>query len=166
MACQVGFPGSCNAPQTLDGFNQSPSPHDDSAFTSYFTENASAKVFKGMTDGSVAIPEVKCGDAIELNNGQVTSALTEIENEFNKNKKNGKWTVLLPVIDCADLKNNPVQKAKVLGFATVCITDVDAAGSPKSIKGSLDCSAQVSGTPSSTSSSLFGTYATAPILIK
>ncbi|TMA06238.1 MAG: hypothetical protein E6J89_18190 [Deltaproteobacteria bacterium] len=166
MGCEVGFPGNCDAPKTLDGFNQSPSANDDSAFTSYFTPNASADVFKGMTNGSTPIPEVKCGDAIELNNGQVSSAIHEIESEFNKNKQNGKWTVLLPVIDCADLSSgNPVQKAKVLGFATVCITGVDASGNPKAIKGSLDCSATVSGTPSGTSS-LFGTYATAPILVR
>jgi Flp pilus assembly protein TadG len=166
MGCEVGFPGSCDAPKTLDGFNQSPSPYDDSAFTSYFTPNASADVFKGMANGSIAIPEVKCGDAIELNNGQVSSAIHEIETEFNKKQQSGKWTVLLPVIDCADLSSgNPVQKAKVIGFATVCITGVDASGTPKAIKGSLDCSAKVSGTPGGTST-LFGTYATAPILVK
>jgi hypothetical protein len=165
LDCQVGYPGTCSATATLDGFNQSPNPKDDSAFTSYFTHNASAKVFKDMVNDPSLIPLVKTGEAIELNNGQVNSALKEIEEAFNDKKgTDGNWCVILPVISCKDLENgNPVQQAKVVGFAQMCITKVDTKGNPKSIQASLNCGVLVSGPGSGTN---FGANATVPILVK
>jgi len=120
---------------------QSPSPTDDSSFTSFFIQNASSAEFKEMVNNPTLIPCLMKGDQIELNNGQVNSTLKEIKDVFEEKKKDDvnsssgySWPVLLPVISPSDFdSNNPNQTVPIDNFAVINITDVDTQGNPKTI---------------------------------
>ncbi|MGH7773350.1 MAG: pilus assembly protein TadG-related protein [Candidatus Binatia bacterium] len=168
MGCKVAYPGNCGAPKTLVGFNQSPSPEEDSAFTSYFfMDNTSANVFKGMMNGSIPIPFVKVGNQIELNNGEMASTLQAMEGKCKEVQCSDSkpWCVLLPVISCDGLKSgHPIQRAQIIGFATMCIVNIEAQGNPKTITASLQCGVMAEG--ASGGGMNFGSYAAAPVLVR
>jgi hypothetical protein len=162
MDCQVGYPQRCGVPQILDGFNTSPSPNDDSAFTSFLIKNASASEFKMMVEDPSTIPYVSVGMRIELNNGSVNSTLKAIEDKLKS--KVSLWCNLVPVISCAGLNGNPNQQAAVAGFAQICLTKIKSQGNPKTITASLNCDVQASGTPGL--GARFGLYADHPVIVE
>ncbi len=120
---------------------QSPSPSDNSSYTSFFTVSTSDEVLNTFLNKPGTIPCLMAGDQIELNNGQVNTVLKNIKGIFNTNKtpdpnspSGVSWQVLVPIISPSDFdSNNPVQTAPIANFAVLNITEVKTQGDPKFI---------------------------------
>ncbi len=120
--------------QIILNVTQTPSPKDDSSFTSYYIQNASASEFKNMVQNPNSIPCLTMGDPIEIANGQDNSVMKDIRDAFDQNKKpidldNDPstppvlaWPVILPVVSTYF---NPNQTSPVIGFTWISIYEVN-----------------------------------------
>ena len=121
-------PGSPITLRIMD-LTQSPSPSDNSSFTSYYIQNASADELKNLVENPGSIPCLTMGDPIELANGQDNSVMKKIENAFNNNKYDHDlnpatppaWPVIIPVVST---NSNPNQTRPLIGFLWISITNV------------------------------------------
>jgi len=173
---QVGYPDKCSDSPTLptqdivwDGVgNQSASPTDDSAWwTPIDVSQTDASDCRQIVADPTKIPFLYMDQLISRNNGQVTSCLNDIANKYQTCPStcdpigHPECTRLVPVFDCAA---NPNQTAPIVGFAKLCITQVQAQGNPKYIKGPLICNVGIPGTIGG--GAFFGVYASRPVLVK
>jgi Flp pilus assembly protein TadG len=125
----------------------------DSAFTTFFTSNPNCQQL--VNDPSL-IPSVGVGDFIRIVNGQIDSCLKRIEELYLGECR------LIPVIDCT-LGQQLNQDKEVIGFATLCIDEVKSKGSPKYLKGSLNCYQQAG---AGAAGECFGTFSQTPVLVR
>ena len=63
---------------------QSPSPTDTAAWTGFADNNTNANQLRSFIRNCDSIPDVRVGDCISLNNGQVSSAQRELLDRFEK----------------------------------------------------------------------------------
>jgi hypothetical protein len=86
------------------------------------------------------MPPIYIGESLNLLNGNATSALQDLAAELVNNHggswvgndhSTGSWDVRLPVVDTTQFN----QSQPVLGFLDFRITEIDAHGNPKTIKG-------------------------------
>lgn len=169
--CRFSTASDCEGNKTLW---QQPTGPDNSAWT-LFNLKANGSNCKDVADGppypSGLDPEVKVGETIDINNGQIDSCLKELEDYYtargctttNKcgDPPDPQCTAVVPIIDaCSGGKT-----AKVTGFATICFTDFKSKSSPKYVKGSLECNEYPSGT-SGAGGVCLGSYTRNPILVR
>jgi Flp pilus assembly protein TadG len=118
---------------------QSDANKDNSGYTTYYINNASASEIKGLINNPLnckGIPPVGIGYCTELNNGQVASVYDDFAELFQKNP--GKC-YMIPVV-ANDTKWN--QCSDILDFARFCPdakNPVQKQGSPKYIQGNITC---------------------------
>jgi Flp pilus assembly protein TadG len=119
---------------------QSSSKTDNSGYTTYWINNASATEIKGLLKSSFdcrsGIPSVDVGFCTQLNNGQIASVYDEFEEVF---KANYPKCFLLPVVQD---KSNWNQCEKITKWASFCAdkdTPVVKNGNDKYIYGTVDC---------------------------
>jgi Flp pilus assembly protein TadG len=92
--------------------------------------SASAKNLRNFIAGTPAMPGLNVGDSINLNNGTINSALSDLKNQLNNH--HGQWTSYLPVVD-TDKFN---QSKPIYGFVAFTLTAVNT-GSHASIVGTI-----------------------------
>ena len=162
--CQVNFPNGCGATPTLI---QSPNAVDNSAFSTFFSTGGSDCT--QMVTGATPIPTVQIGDTINLvGSGQVTNCLKALSDAFTKNASSTDcpsgvslcWNVTLAVIDCSGNQAT----GKVVGFATIAITQVTVPPAAKTISGSLTCFVNLPGSIGTGPD--LGTFADRPVLVQ
>ena len=76
------FPPDCQDASCLPTLHQTPSTTDNSAWTGFFgnADNGTMTAYLPATCGSgTAVPEVRVGDHVSLNNGQLTNLLNAVE---------------------------------------------------------------------------------------
>jgi Flp pilus assembly protein TadG len=118
---------------------QSDSKNDNSGYTTYYINNASATEIKGLINNHNTcngIPPIGIGFCTELNNGQVASVYDNFESLFKANP--GKC-YLIPVVGNNQSWN---QCSNIVDFAQFCpdATDpVQKQGNPKYINGVVTC---------------------------
>ncbi len=105
-----------------------PTPGDDGAWHTFFWQNPAASLLRDIIDGNVDTPPLKEGDEIKVKEGVSDSDLKDLGRALQKN--GGTWDVVLPVI----LPSEHTGWATVLGFASVRMTLVDAAGQDKRVE--------------------------------
>ena len=146
---------------------QSPSTLDTSSFFNFDGEIASASRCRDMVNNGMGSKMICAGDNIALNNGQVTSCLSDMENKCTSLacSPGNPWIVDIPVVSSKVLQSgNPNQSAPIAGFARIGITEVNDHGSPKYIKFNVMCN-QVS-PDTAAGGTTCGLLAQKPILIK
>jgi hypothetical protein len=175
--CKFDTASDCEANQTLF---QSPDIDggDNSAFTTY--NLTGANTCKQLASGTIPSgidTEVVVGDTINLvGSGQVSSCLKDLEDHYtpyctttnrcNSDPPDARCTVRVPIVDqCTGGGAGAASDGKVVGFATVCFTGFDSQGSPKFIKGSVECNEYAGGTGGAGGICL-GTYTRSPILVQ
>ena len=142
---------------------------DNSAFFNYYGNPVSASSCRAMVDGS-ARRTICAGEEIELNNGQMTSCLQEMNRYCDEiDCDNVPWVVTVPVVTSAAIAtvnngNNPVQQAPIAGFARIWIGEIIDNGSLKSISYTRLCNQTL---PDSVSGGInCGLIAQAPVLVQ
>jgi hypothetical protein len=108
-----------------------PSGEDNGAWHSFKFQNTNAHDLRDFINGSQPTPEISVGDDIYVQNGVDDSVLQETKKELANH--GGTWDVSVPVIP----SNAHTGTARVLGFATFRLTEVNAQGGDKYIEGHL-----------------------------
>ena len=174
LECDLGNPpqpndqclAACSGGVVQREVRFSPAPVDNGAWF-IFDPNAgnntpaNAAACKDAVTYTTPIPELCVGSFISLNNGQLTSCLSALDNWCDQRDAQGQpvsnpqppqypaapcseatpWEAYVPVIACADLppSNQPNQVVRVSGFAKVAITNVVNQGNQKKIVYHLRC---------------------------
>jgi Flp pilus assembly protein TadG len=138
-------PNSCTSVNgdTATGCNlfQSNSNVDNSGWTTFTIGSANSNLIRDLIDNNSTCgftPPVSIGTCINMQNGQDTAALQELEQVYlpsTGSPPNG-GCGLIPVIDTTVGFN---QCSPVRSWAKLCITEINSSGSPKTIKGNLTC---------------------------
>jgi Flp pilus assembly protein TadG len=142
VGCTVG-------PTTLS-WSQTPSPTDNSAFTSFTLGSANVNLMRDLVSNTCStMPPVGIGTCINLNNGQDTPVLQEIlkvhgpaNAPFTDPPKDPEDCFLVPVIPNAPVDANLNQCRPMQALARLCITKINAPGQkdfspPMSISGQI-----------------------------
>jgi Flp pilus assembly protein TadG len=130
VGCTVG-------PTTLS-WSQTPSPTDNSAFTSFTLGSANVNLMRDLVSATCStMPPVGIGTCINLNNGQDTPVLQEIikvhgpaNAPFTDPPKDPEDCFLVPVIPNAPVDANLNQCRPMQALARLCITKINAPGQP------------------------------------
>jgi hypothetical protein len=93
--------------------------------------SANANSLKKFINQSPPMPAIQMGDAINLNNGTVASALKALGSQLATHNNN--WQVWLPVVATTKFNHSD----QIGGFVGFNITQVQATGSPKYIRGKI-----------------------------
>jgi Flp pilus assembly protein TadG len=132
VGCTVG-------PTTLS-WSQTPSPTDNSAFTSFTFGSANVDLMRDLVSNTCAtLPPVGIGTCINLNNGQDVPVLKEII------KVHGPFTdppkdedcFLVPIIHDEPVGANINKCRPMQGYARMCISEIKDKGSPKYVAGKI-----------------------------
>lgn len=131
-ACHFPALTSCfAASDCLPRLSQVPSTSDNTGWTSFLNGptdgNTVGDYLPGACGGKKTPPTIKVGDALHLNNGQVTSLLKDVEDCV---EKKGFTEFLVPVVGC---DGNFNQTATVTGFAKIIVESVESQGNPKGL---------------------------------
>jgi hypothetical protein len=110
------------------GFN--PDQEDNGGWFAKDPDGADAKTFKDYIDNA-SCPPLNTGDIIDLNNGDVTTALEHLSEAFAARDYN--WTVFLPVVDTPKFNHED----KIDSFVPIQIIEIKKEGSPKYVKGKV-----------------------------
>jgi TadE-like protein len=105
-----------------------PTNLDDGCWHTFFWQNPAASLLRDIINGDVETPLVRVGDDIKVKEGVSDSDLKELGRALSKN--GGTWDVVLPVIP----PDAHTGYARVLGFAAVRMTLVDAQGQDKRVE--------------------------------
>jgi Flp pilus assembly protein TadG len=131
----------CTVGDTTLVASQTPSPTDNSAFTSFTFGTANVNLMRDLVSANCAtIPPVGIGTCINLNNGQDTPVLQEIlkvHGPFTDPPKDPEDCFLLPVIPNEPVDANLNKCRPMQALARFCITKVDATGNPKFVSGKV-----------------------------
>jgi hypothetical protein len=124
------FDPTCESQACMPYLSQVPDTTNNSAWTSFFLNNTNnntvgAYINSPCGDGDTQF--IKVGDDINLNNGQSTPLLRDIQCLLN----NGMNTFVIPIVPCVGGTYN--QDKPVVGFAKIEIDHVISTGSPKGI---------------------------------
>ena len=110
-----------------------PTPYDDGCWHSYKESSSSASDTRAYIDGTLASPEIRVGEQINVKEGVTDSALMEVAKQLAYYTRQGKkYDVLVPVIP-ANSSHSGWQPVE--GFASLRITEVRALGSDKYVGG-------------------------------
>ncbi len=150
--CHFPSIASCfNTPGCLPSLTQSPNTSNNTGWTAFLDDASSApnisKYMPAACGGTVAPPPITVGTSISLNNGQIASVLSRVDDCVKK----GINTFLIPIVACGGNFN---QSSQVTGFATVVVTQVQVHGNPKG----LDLSAIFQAVAGPPGGGNFGTY--------
>jgi hypothetical protein len=129
--CHFPSIASCfNTPNCLPRLTQVPNTTNNTGWTSFFDGASSApnisKYMPAACGGTATPPNITVGASINLNNGQITSVLSKVDECVKK----GINTFLIPIVACGGNFN---QSSTVTGFATITVTQVLVHGSPKGL---------------------------------
>ncbi len=105
-----------------------PSTSDVGGWFSVPPDSASASTLSDYINNG-SCPPIKVGDIISLNNGVITSVLQLLAQKLAGH--GGSWDVTLPVVDSTQFNENKPVK----GFLVFRVTQVDATGGDKFVKG-------------------------------
>jgi len=119
-------PGHAGEPIRID---LNPTTTDNGCWHTFDDGSPGAKDLRGLVNGSTPSPTLKVGDQIRVTEGVSDSVLQELQKEFNR--RDGDWTVLVPVIQ----GDSHTGWAEVLGFVAFKLTLVDAHGTDKRLEG-------------------------------
>jgi hypothetical protein len=110
--------------------NFTPDTEDNGAWFAYSSDPANAKTFRDYIDNATC-PPLNAGDLINLQNGQDTSVLSDLQNKLAQ--QGGVWDVVLPVVNVTKF----VGSAPITGFVAFRITQVVDTGGSKGITGTF-----------------------------
>jgi Flp pilus assembly protein TadG len=110
------------------GFN--PDPEDNGGWFAKDPDGADAKTFKDYIDNA-SCPPLNIGDIIDLENGDVTTALEHLSTAFEAREYN--WTVFLPVVDTPKFNHED----KIESFVPIQILEIKKDANPKYVKGKV-----------------------------
>ena len=131
----------CTVGNTTLTWSQTPSPTDNSAFTSFTFGSANVNLMRSLVSNTCeTLPPVGIGTCINLNNGQDTPVLKEIINvhgPFTNPPKDPDDCFLVPIIPDLPVGANINKCRPMQGLARMCITDVQDKGSPKYVAGKI-----------------------------
>jgi Flp pilus assembly protein TadG len=136
----------CAVGDTTLSWSQTPSPTDNSAFTSFTFGSANVNLMRSLVSNTCdTLPPVGIGTCINLNNGQDTPVLQEIlkvHGPFSDPPNDPDDCFLVPVIpnEPEDANINKCRPMKAL--ARLCITKINAPGQknfspPMSVSGKI-----------------------------
>ena len=134
------YEGLCNGntTQTKMKLLQSPTPGDNSCWTTYLDNSTSASDVKALFEASSTcsgLPAgVNIGTLIHLNNGQQASDYGAADKLFMKDYPGGCW--LVPVVKDGSSCN---RSDAITDWAKICPTAVEKQGSPKYIEADVTC---------------------------
>jgi Flp pilus assembly protein TadG len=114
------------APGTQLFINFTPDPYDNGGWFADPPDRASATTFKDYIDNA-ACPPLHIGDFINLQNGNDTSVLQDLQNKLDQHP--GGWDTFFPVVD-TDKFN---QSQPITAFVPVKITAVADSGNSKGV---------------------------------
>ena len=131
----------CTVGDTTLSWSQTPSPTDNSAFTSFTLGSANTNLMRELVSANCStIPPVGIGTCINLNNGQDTPVLKEIikvHGPFTNPPKDPEDCFLVPIIPDLPVGGNINKCRPMQGLARMCITEVKDNGSPKYVAGKI-----------------------------
>ena len=135
----------CTVGPTMLSWSQTPSPTDNSAFTSFTLGSANVDLMRDLVSNTCAtMPPVGIGTCINLNNGQDTPVLKEIlkvhgpdNAPFTDPPKDPEDCFLVPVIPNEPVDANLNKCRPMQALARLCITKIDATGNPKFVSGKI-----------------------------
>jgi len=116
------------------GFN--PDQEDNGGWFAKDPDGANAKTFKDYIDNA-SCPPLNIGDTIDLENGDVTTALDHLSTAFDALDHN--WIVFLPVVDTPKFNHED----KIESFVPIQILEIKKDGDPKYVKGKVLTVAEV-----------------------
>jgi Flp pilus assembly protein TadG len=140
----------CTVGDTTLSWSQTPSPTDNSAFTSFTFGSANVDLMRSLvTNTCETLPPVGIGTCINLNNGQDTPVLQEIikihgpaNDPFTDPPKDPEDCFLVPIIPDIPVDTNLNKCRPMQGLARMCITKINAPGQknfapPMSVSGKI-----------------------------
>lgn len=131
----------CKVGDTTLSWSQTPSPTDNSAFTSFTFGSANVNLMRSLvTNTCETLPPVGIGTCINLNNGQDTPVLKEIikiHGPFTDPPKDPEDCFLVPIIPDLPVGGNINKCRPMQGLARMCISEVQDKGSPKYVAGKI-----------------------------
>ena len=110
------------------GFN--PDQEDNGGWFAKDPDGANAKTFKDYIDNATC-PPLNIGDTIDLENGDVTTALDHLSTAFDD--RNQDWVVFLPVVDTPKFNHEDT----IDSFVPIQILEIKKDGDPKYVKGKV-----------------------------
>jgi len=131
----------CTVGDTTLTWSQTPSPTDNSAFTSFTYGTANVNLMRDLVSNTCStMPPVAIGSCINLNNGQDTPVLKEIikvHGPFTNPPKDPEDCFLVPIIPDLPVGANINKCRPMQGLARMCISEVKDNGSPKYVAGKI-----------------------------
>lgn len=122
-------------------WSQTPSPTDNSAFTSFTFGSANVDLMRDLVSNNCnTMPPVGIGTCINLNNGQDVPVLKEIikvHGPFTNPPKDPEDCFLVPIIPNEPVDANINKCRPMQGLARMCITEIQDKGSPKFVSGKI-----------------------------
>jgi Flp pilus assembly protein TadG len=122
-------------------WSQTPSPTDNSAFTSFTFGSANVDLMRDLVSNNCStMPPVGIGTCINLNNGQDVPVLKEIikvHGPFTNPPKDPEDCFLVPIIPNEPVDANINKCRPMQGLARMCITEIQDGGSPKFVSGKI-----------------------------
>jgi len=110
--------------------NFTPDQLDNGAWFADSSSSANAKTFRDYIDNATC-PPLHLGDVINLQNGQDTSVLSDLQTKLAQ--QGGAWDVVLPLVDATQF----VGSAPISGFLAFRIIAVENSGSAKGLTGTI-----------------------------
>jgi Flp pilus assembly protein TadG len=128
----------CAVGDTTLSWSQTPSPTDNSAFTSFTLGSANVNTMRDLVSATCStMPSVGIGTCINLNNGQDTPVLQEILKvhssanvPFTDPPRDPEDCFLVPVIPNEPVDANINKCRPMKALARLCITKINAPGQP------------------------------------
>src|SRR5262245_28690575 len=132
----------CKVGDTTLTWSQTPSPTDNSAFTSFTFGSANVNLMRDLVSANCStIPPVGIGSCINLNNGQDVPVLKEIVKVFgpfsSPKPKDPEDCFLVPIIPDLPVGGNINKCRPMQGLARMCISEIKDKGSPKYVAGKI-----------------------------
>src|SRR5262245_59149381 len=132
----------CTVGDTTLTWSQTPSPTDNSAFTSFTYGTANVNLMRDLVSNTCStMPPVAIGSCINLNNGQDTPVLKEIVKVFgpfsSPKPKDPEDCFLVPIIPDLPVGGNINKCRPMQGLARMCISEIKDKGSPKYVAGKI-----------------------------
>jgi Flp pilus assembly protein TadG len=131
----------CTVGDTTLSWSQTPSPTDNSAFTSFTFGSANVNLMRDLVSANCStIPPVGIGSCINLNNGQDVPVLKEILKvfgPFTDPPKDPEDCFLVPIVPDLPVGGNINKCRPMQGLARMCISQIKATGSPKFVAGKI-----------------------------
>jgi len=122
------FEDDCQNNQCMPRLTQAPANTDNSGWTAFFDVASNSKISEYMPAecGGTKVQEVWIGDIINVQNGQTTPLLRDVECAID----HGIVEHIIPIVPCGGQYN---QSKEIVGFATIVLEYVKVNGGNKGI---------------------------------